>query len=218
MAQKRVDSAVREIHHDPRAIERGLTARDNKYVPFMVGALLVVGVTALAFTFVAAVRTYQHVGSYHACAIVYTVVMGIAVAAYSGTDLLYATGFIGLQAKDMPDALLRVMRRYCTGSYIRPCVPYDDRIVRNVIGVWTMRILVPGLYALVLLLVWGVDADSGAAPDTPRGTRFVMANVLVAALCLVHMRVVVSNVYSLTRKWDYVPTMLDPPPVSDKRK
>lgn len=211
MAQKRVNDAVREIAHDPRAVERGLAARDSKYVPFMFAALFVCAVGALAFAFAAAVRTYQHVAAYHTCAIVYSVVVGLAAAAYTAADLLYTGGFIGLRDKDMPPELLRVMRRYCTDSYIRPRVFYDDRVVRNVIGVWALRLLVPGLYALVLVAFWGVADDRAAPPDTPAGTRFVMANVLIAALCLLHVRVIVSNVYSLSRKWDYVPAALDTP-------
>ncbi len=205
MAQQRMDEAMQKIPHDSRAVDRGIVLRDEKYAPCMCAALIAVLVLDIAFGFLSMTRTYQHLGAYHTCAILYSVLMGIAVAFFSLVDMLYTCGFIGLRAESMPHELYRVMRRFCTGSYIRPRVYYDDRIPRNIAAIWTMRVLVPGLYALSLIVLWGIADDSGVSPDTAEGARFVMGNVLLTMLCFIHGRAVATNVYSITRKWDYVP-------------
>lgn len=210
--QELLNNAVRQIPHDPRAIDRGITLRDSKYVPCMMLGLFGTGIVAIVFTFVSMTRTYQHLGGFRVCAILFTVVMGIAVALFTLVDALYAWGIIGMRDGDMPPKLLSVMRRYCTDHYIRPRVYYDDRVVRNISGVWTLRVLVPGLYAMALVVIWGINGAHEASPDTPEGTRFVMGNVFLAALCFLLVRTITSNIYSLNRKWDYVPDTIEDPP------
>jgi hypothetical protein len=209
-------SVVGGIPHDRAAIKRGIELRDNRYKPILFSALLAVDVLAIAFAAVNMTRVYQSYGSYETTAILYTVLMGIAVGAFSLVDLLYVTGTVGIRWGEggIPYALYLILRRDCTYTfvcpemyqYIRPGMYHDDRVPCNNVAVWTTRVCTPFLYALSLFVYWGIYGGRTASPDTVDGLQFVFGNVLLAVIGVTMVTTVTTNMYGvLFKRWDYVP-------------
>lgn len=213
MDQHKFRQIVEQIPHDPDKLERGIALRDGRYKPAIFFGLFCTALFSLAFAGVNLTRTYQVVGSYETCAILYSVLTGCAVAVFSGVDALYALQVIGLKAADLPQELYEVLRRDCTYTYvspemyqyIRPGMYHDDRVPRNNVSIWVLRICVPMLYAMSLTVAWAIADGRAASQDTPLGLQFLFGNVLLAFLGLLSVAVIVSNVYRVFKRWNYVP-------------
>lgn len=215
--------ALAAIKHDPEAIARGVALRDGKYRPAIFGLLFATLVIAAVFAIVNVLRTYQQLGGARTCAILYSIAVGIPVFLYCLIDWSYYTGVVGIRWGEhgVPYELYELMRRDSQETsaglgkiqYIRPGMYHDDRVPRNNVGVWVMRLCVPALYALSLLAYWAIDDNRDFPPETPEGLQFIFGNVLLALIGMVMCRTIVDNLYRLNKKWDYVPTELEPVPV-----
>jgi hypothetical protein len=213
-------NATAGIQYDADIIARGVALRDGRYRPTVFGALFVTLCVSIVFTVVNVLRTYQQLGGARTCAILYSIAVGIPVVVYCVVDWAYYTGVVGIQwgAKGVPYELYKVLRRdslftwVCPTKleYIRPGMYHDDRVPRNNVGVWVMRLCVPALYALSLLVYWAIDDERDESPETPGGLQFIFGNALLALLGMVMCRTIVDNIYRLNKKWDYVPDALEP--------
>lgn len=194
------------IKYDAEGLHRKTQYRDSTVRPWIVILLLTSALIAVPFCVINAVRVYTSFGGGLIVAIVYTVLMGIVVGGFSILDAAYALGYSGLPTYDeLPLGVYEFLRRYSTHSYIRPYMYHDDRVPRNNAGIWKLRILVPMTYAMSVLVYWGVESRDASV----YAMHCVFGNVLLAFLAFLQIKVIISNVYTVYAKWDFVPYRLE---------
>lgn len=206
----RCDRIIQSIPHDAAVLEEKTRYRDETVRPWIVITLVAVALTAAVFSVVNCIRTFQPLGGAFACALTYTLVMGAATAAFSLLDMCYAFGWCNyLGYIELNEELIQTMRRICTYTYIAPYAYYDDRVLRNTIGIWKMRVLVPILYVTAVVVYWVIEHKSDAALETPSGLQYIFGNVLLAFVGFMHVKIAVSNMYCVINCWDFVPLTLE---------
>jgi hypothetical protein len=197
------------IDFDEEGLERKISYRNNVVRPWIIILLLAGAVFAVPFGIVNAVRVYSQYGGSVVVAILYSVFMGLIVGGFMLLDAAYSFGYIGLPTYDeLPVELYEALKRYKPSSYLSPYVYYDDRVPRNSIGIWKMRVFVPVAYILSLFVYWGTVHGHDDGPTTPDGIRFVYGNVLLVFLAMLQVKVTVNNVYCVKNEWDFVPDVL----------
>lgn len=209
MEAPRARGQIPLIDFDADGLERKINYRNNVVRPWIIILLLAGAVVAVPFGIVNATRVYSQYGGSIVVAILYSVFMGAVVGGFALLDAAYSFGYIGLPTFDeLPVELYEALRRYKPLSYLSPYVYYDDRVPRNIIGIWKMRVFVPAAYILSLLVYWSTVHVHDDGPTTPDGIRFVYGNVMLVFLAMLQVKVTVTNVYCVMNSWDFVPDML----------
>jgi hypothetical protein len=202
-----VNDRLMQIKFDIVGLEEKIRFRDKWIRPGIIFTLVGIGLVALGFLVLSGVRLYEHVDDARLTTICYTVIMGVLIALYMCIDYAYYTGLVGLPHPDeLPRAVFQILHDNESFFYIRPYQYYDDRVPRNVAGVWSMRVCIPLYYALAITAYWGADdGRSRAAVNTPDGIEFLGANILGGAFNFMMCTVVAANVFKCYIPWDVVP-------------
>lgn len=211
MDAPRGQGKIPDIEYDDEGLELKLKYRNDFVRPWIIILLLASAFVSVPFGITNAIRAYSQYGGSLVCAILYTVIMGVLVGSFTVLDWAYAWGYIGLPTyEELPNDLYKALRRYSSHSYIRPYVYHDDRVPRNNVGIWKMRLVVPAVYVFSLFVYWSSESAHTAAPLTPSGAQFVFSNILLVSLVILQVKVTISNVYCVRHAWDYVPDMIAP--------
>lgn len=209
MNPSRQQSKLPPIDFDQQGLQQKIKYRNDVVRPWIIILLLAGALFATPWGIVNAIRVYSEFGGSLTMAIIYSVVMGVVAGSFLLLDGAYSFGYIGLPTyEELPMELYSALRRFKSHSYIRPFVYYDDRVPRNNIGIWKMRVIVPVTYILSIILYWGTIDGRDAAATTTDKIRFTCANALLVFLAVLQIKIVVSNVYCVINEWDYVPDIL----------